>query len=108
MLNPFASMIEKQVSRMQENVEQALGELGQLTLEGRSEDGLIIVHVNGLGDPLNIEIADEALAADKATLQTAICAAVADALRHAHQAKREKLSQATPLGALGIDLPDGL
>ena len=109
MLNPFASMIEKQVARMQENIEQALGELAQVIVEGRSDDGLVIAHVNGLGDPLDIEIADELLAtADKAALQTAVCTAMADALRHAREAKRDKISQATPLGALGVELPDGL
>ena len=99
MLNPFASMIEKQVARMQENIEEALAELAQIVVEGRSEDGHVIAH----------EIADEMLATgDKAALQTAVCMAMAEALRHARDAKREKIGQATPLGAMGIELPEGL
>ncbi len=109
MLNPFASMIEKQVARMQENIEQALAELAQVVLEGRSEDGLVLAHVSGLGDPIDLEIADELLATgDKCALQTAVCTAMAEALRHARDAKREKIGQATPLGAMGIELPEGL
>ena len=109
MLNPFAALIEKQVAHMQENIEQALAELAQVVLEGRSEDGFVIAHVTGLGDPIDLEIADEILATgDKAALQTAVCTAMSEALRHAREAKREKIGQATPLGAMGIELPEGL
>jgi DNA-binding YbaB/EbfC family protein len=109
MLNPFAAMIEKQVARMQENVEQALCELAQEVVEGRSENGLVVVHVNGLGDPIDLQIADELFATgDRVALQDSVCEAMTDALRRAREVKRDKISRATPLGALGVELPDGL
>ncbi len=45
-------------------------------------------------------------AEDVELLNDLVCAAVRDAIRKAADAKKKKIAENTPLGALGIELPD--
>ena len=107
MFNPLEALIQKHVERFQQGLQQALQELAAAVVEATSDDGAVRVKVDGLGNLLVVEISDELLSPDaRERLQQLIMDCVQDALDRARQLKRDKISQHTPLGAMGIDLPD--
>ena len=107
MLNPLEALIQRQVERFQQGLQQAMEELAQAAVEAASDDGAVRVKVDGLGNVLAVEIADQVLTPEaRDRLQQLITECVQEALDRARQLKREKISQHTPLGALGVELPD--
>ena len=107
MLNPLEALIQKQLQRFQQGLQQALEELAAAVVESASEDGTVRVKVDGLGNLVAVEISDELLTPQaREQLQRLIIDCVQDALDRARQLKRDKISQHTPLGAMGIELPD--
>lgn len=94
---------------MSQNIGTALQELAATEVEGSAGGGAVRVHMTGGGEVLRVEIAEAATQpGDRELLQDLVCAAMRDAVARAARLRKEKLAQATPLGALGIDLPDVL
>ncbi len=107
MFNPLEALIQKQVERFQQGLQQALQELAAAVVEAASDDGAVRVKVDGLGNLLAVEISEQLLTPEaRERLQQLITECVQDALDRARQLKRDKISQHTPLGAMGIELPD--
>ena len=107
MRNPIQAMIEKQVDTFRETLADAMEELQQAEVTGSAGGGVVRTHMTGDGKLLDVEIAPEVVdPKDVELLQDLICAAMRDALAKAAELKREKIMSATPLGNLGVDLPD--
>ncbi|MCD6352215.1 MAG: YbaB/EbfC family nucleoid-associated protein [Armatimonadetes bacterium] len=107
MLNPLEALISKQLARFQEGLAQTMVELGEAVIEGTAAEGRIVVRVSGLGQVLGMEIAPElATAENTEELAALVVEAINDALAQARELKRQKLAANTPLGAMGVDIPD--
>ena len=107
MRNPIQAMIEKQVASFQQDLAEAMEELQGAEITGSAGGGVVKVRMTGDGKVLDTEIAPEVVdAADIELLQDLVCAAFRDALGKAAELKREKIMSATPLGAMGVELPD--
>ncbi len=107
MRNPIQAMIEKQVAGFQQDLAEAMEELQGAEILGSAGGGVVKVRMTGDGKVLDTEIAPEVVdAEDIELLQDLVCAAFRDALGKAAELKREKIMSATPLGAMGVDLPD--
>ncbi len=107
MLNPFQKIIETQLESVQKQIGQAMDELRRMELEASAGGGAVTVRVTGLGEILDVKIDPEVIAGgDVELIQDLVCAGVREALRKASEMKREKVMAATPLGAMGMELPD--
>lgn len=105
--NPFQKLIESQVGAMQENLQKAMQELESTTVEASVGGGVVKCVMTGTGQLLEISI-DRAVvnADDVELLEDLVASAVRDCLARAAALKREKVMAATPLGQLGVELPD--
>lgn len=105
--NPLQKFIESQVGAMQENVAKAMTELENATVESSVGGGVVRCEMTGSGQLLEIKIDPSVVNADDIELlEDLVTAAVRDCAAKAQSLKKEKLMAATPLGALGMDLPD--
>jgi nucleoid-associated protein EbfC len=109
MRNPLQSLMEGQFAQMSQKIGVALQELAATEVEGSAGGGAVKVRLTGGADVLGVEISEAAVQpGDLELLQDLVCAAMRDAMGKVLQLRKDKLAQATPLGALGIDLPDML
>ena len=107
MRNPLQSMIEGQLGSMSKNIAKALEELEATELEGSAGGGAVRVKITGGGEVLGVEISPTAVQeGDLELLQDLVLAAVRDAIAKSQALKRDKLMGATPLGALGVEMPN--
>ena len=107
MRNPFQAMIENQVANFQAQLTEAMAELAEMEIEGSAGGGAVKVTLTGGGEVLRVAIDPEVLKEqDVELLQDLVCAALRDGLTRVSETKREKIMRATPLGALGMELPD--
>jgi DNA-binding protein YbaB len=107
MLNPFEAIIQKQLARFEEGLAHAMTELAEAIVEATTPDGLVVVRASGMGEILEIRIADSLLGNGSAEKVAALLrATVNEALGRARQLKRQVIAQRTPVGALGIEMPD--
>lgn len=107
MKNPFQSLIESQLANFQEGLTRALEELQAEELEGSAGGGAVTVRITGMGEVTAVRIDPAVVNADDVELlNDLVCAAVRDAVRKASEMKKAKIAENTPLGALGVDLPD--
>jgi nucleoid-associated protein EbfC len=107
MRNPLQQMIEGQLGNMSRNIAQAMQELEATELEGSAGGGAVRVKITGVGEVIGVEIAPTAMEqGDVELLQDLVCAAVRDAIAKALDVKRKRVMEATPLGNMGLELPD--
>lgn len=107
MLNPFQKLIESQVGAIQENVAKAMQELEVAEVESSVGGGVVKCRMTGLGQLTELKIDPSVVNADDVELlEDLVAAAVRDCAARAAALKREKIVGATPLGAMGVDLPD--
>lgn len=107
MRNPIQAMIQNQIASFQQGITQAMEELAQAEVEGSAGGGAVKVTATGMGEVTKVSIDPQVVdPEDVELLQDLVCAAVHEALRKAGELKRERIMGATPLGSLGIDLPD--
>jgi DNA-binding protein YbaB len=107
MLNPFEALIQKQVARFQEGFEQALAELAEMTVEVQAGEGALVLRANGLGELLDVKIAEQLLVPENRCLvERLIAEAVSELVRKTKDLKRERIAERTPLGSLKVELPD--
>ena len=100
-------MLENQFAQVTQNLSVAMEELESVQLTGAAGGGAVKVTVTGSGQVLKVEIAPAAVEPkDIELLQDLVCAAMRDAMAKATAMRREKLMQASPLAALGANLPD--
>lgn len=107
MLNPFEALIQKQIARFQEGIEQALAELAEMTVEVAAGDGAVVMRANGLGERLEVEISQQLLTPEnRCQIERYVAEAVCELMRKTKDLKRERIAERTPLGSLKVELPD--
>jgi nucleoid-associated protein EbfC len=105
--NPFQKLIESQVGAMQENIQRAMQELEVARVESSVGGGVVRCAMSGTGQLIEIKIDVSVVTPDDVELlEDLVAAAVRDCQTRAAQLKREKLMAATPLAALGAEMPD--
>lgn len=107
MRNPIQAMIQNQIASFQQGLTEAMEELGRTEVEGSAGGGAVKVKVTGTGEMTQVAIDPQVVDREGIELlEDLVCAAVREALRKAAELKRERIMAATPLGQLGVDLPD--
>lgn len=106
MLN-IQKMLEGQLGNMQQKMQEAVQELSETVVEASAGGGVVTARMTGNGELIEVCI-DEAVVdpEDVELLQDLVTAAVREALKNALELKRQKIMEATPLGKMGIDMPD--
>lgn len=105
--NPFQKLIESQVGAIQENVAKAMQELEVAEVESSVGGGVVRCKMTGSGQLTELKIDPSVVSADDVELlEDLVAACVRDCVAKAAALKREKIMGATPLGALGVELPD--
>ncbi|MCK4744255.1 MAG: YbaB/EbfC family nucleoid-associated protein [Sulfuriflexus sp.] len=94
----------KQAQKMQENMQKAQEELGNMEVVGKAGGGMVEVTMTGRHDVKRVSIDDVLLTEDKDMLEDLIAAAVNDAVQMVEKTSSEKMS-----GMMGgMSLPPGL
>lgn len=89
----------QQAQQMQQQMENAQHELGEVTVTGSAGGGLVEASVTGLGELTGLKISPEAAdPQDTETLADLVIAAIRDANAQAEALQQDKLG---PLAALG-------
>ena len=105
--NPLQKFIESQIGAVQENVAKAMAELETAVVESSVGGGVVRCQMTGTGQLTELKIDPSVVnPEDVELLEDLVAAAVRDCSAKATMLKREKLMAATPLGALGMDLPN--
>jgi len=92
---------------IQANLQKAMQELEVATVESSVGGGVVRCKMSGTGQLLELRIDPSVVNADDIELlEDLVTSAVRDCQARAGELKREKIMGATPLGALGIELPD--
>ncbi len=82
-------------------------ELSAVEVEGSAGGGAVKVKMTGMGQITEVTIDPQVVDSDEIELlQDLVCAAMREAVRKASELKRERIMNSTPLGGLGVDLPD--
>jgi hypothetical protein len=106
MRNPFFSLIENQVAGMQQQVAAAMEELAATEIEGSAGGGAVKIIMTGAGAVVRVDLDPSVLSEEAELVQDLFAAAMQDVVAKVSALKREKILSATPLGAMGVDIPD--
>ncbi|MAF17168.1 MAG: YbaB/EbfC family nucleoid-associated protein [Marinomonas sp.] len=93
----------RQAQKMQENMQKAQEEIGNMEVEGQAGAGLVKVTMTGRHDVKRVSIDDSLFEDDKEMLEDLIAAAINDAVRNIETASKDKMSEATA----GMPIPPG-
>ena len=102
MKGPLGNLM-KQAQQMQENLQKAQEEIGNMEVTGEAGAGMVSVVINGRHDVKRVTIEPQLLQEDKEMLEDLLAAAVNDANRRLEDISKEKLSGLTA----GFNLPPG-
>jgi hypothetical protein len=102
MKNPLGNLM-KQAQQMQENMQKAQEELGNMEVTGQAAGGLVSVVMTGRHDVKRVSINDSVMQEDKDILEDLLAAAVNDAVHKVEQETKEKMASLTS----GMGLPPG-
>ena len=94
----------KQAQKMQENLQKAQEELGNLEIVGESGGGLVQVIMTGRHEVRRVTIDDSLLQDDRDMLEDLVAAAINDAVHKVEKTVQEKFSGMTA----GMGLPPGM
>jgi len=93
----------KQAQKMQEDMQKAQQEMGNIEVTGQSGGGLVKVTMTCKHDVKRIEIDDSLIGDDKDMLEDLVTAAVNDAVHTVEKTTQDKFSGLTD----GLNLPAG-
>ncbi|RDL45711.1 YbaB/EbfC family nucleoid-associated protein [Marinomonas piezotolerans] len=93
----------RQAQKMQENMQKAQEEIGNMEVEGTAGAGLVKVIMTGRHDVKRVSIDDSLFEDDKEMLEDLVAAAMNDAVRNIEQTSKDKMAQATE----GMPIPPG-
>ena len=93
----------KQAQKMQEDMQKAQQEMGNVEVTGQSGGGMVKVTMTCKHDVKRIEIDDSLVGDDKDMLEDLVAAAVNDAVRNVEKTTQDKFSGLTD----GLNLPAG-
>ena len=91
----------KQAQKMQENMQKAQEELGNMEIPGESGGGVVQVIMTGRYEVRRVKIDDSLLADDKDMLEDLVAAAINDAVHKVEKTTQEKFAGMTA----GMNLP---
>jgi len=94
----------RQAQQMQENMQKAQEELGNIEVTGQSGGGMVTVTMNCKYRVRKIRIDDSLIGEDREMLEDLAAAAVNDATRRVEETVQEKFSGM----AAGLSLPAGM
>ncbi len=90
---PGMGNLQKQVQKMQEDMERLQGELAAQRLETTAGGGMVKVLTSGAGEVLEIKISPEAVdPSDVEMLEDLVVTAVRDAIRKAQDNQTQKMN----------------
>ena len=94
----------KKAQKMQEDMQKAQEELGDMEVTGKAGGGMVTVVMTGRHDVKRVSIDDSVLSEDKDMLEDLVAAAVNDAVQQVEKTSSEKMS-----GMMGgMQLPPGM
>lgn len=94
----------KQAQAMQENMQKAQAELGQLSATGESGGGMVKVTMNGRHEVSRVQIEPQVIGDDREMLEDLLAAAINDATHRIDAAIQQKMSGVMA----GMQLPPGM
>lgn len=94
----------KQAQKMQENMQKAQEELGNIEVTGQAGGGMVSVVMTGKHEVKRVSIDDSLLGEDRDMLEDMIAAAVNDAVQRVEKTNKDKMSSLTA----GMPLPPGM
>jgi nucleoid-associated protein EbfC len=94
----------KEAQKMQQRMQAAQQELGELKVEGRSGGDMVALVLNGRHQILDLTIQPAALDEDPEFLSELVIAAYNDALKKVEEASKKKITSLTE----GLNLPTDL
>lgn len=94
----------KQAQKMQEDMQKAQEEIGNLEVTGESGGGLVKVTMTGRHEARRVEIDASLIGDDKDMLEDLIAAAINDATHRVEAMTQERMSGMTS----GLNLPAGM
>jgi DNA-binding YbaB/EbfC family protein len=95
--------IMQQAQKMQEDMQKAQEELGNLEVQGESGGGMVTILMTGKREVRKVSIDDSLVGDDKDMLEDLVAAAINDAVHKVAKLKKEKMADLTS----GIPLPPG-
>ena len=103
-MKPGFGNLMRQAQQMQENIQKAQAELGNLEVTGESGGGMVKVQMNGKHEVRGVTLDPGALGDDREMLEDLIAAAINDAVHKVQARVQEKMAGAMA----GMALPPGL
>lgn len=94
----------KQAQAVQQNLQKAQEQVGQITATGEAGGGMVKITVNGKHEATRVELDPALLQEDKEMLEDLIVAAINDATHKVGVAVNEKMAGAMA----GLQLPPGM
>ncbi len=85
----------KKAQQIQDDAKILQQELESMQIQGQSEDGLVVVTMSGNQEPLNVEIAEEALTRGASEVSALVTVAIKDAYDKSTTIMREKMESLT-------------
>jgi len=95
--------IMQQAQKMQEDMQKAQEELGNLEVQGESGGGMVSILMTGKREVRKVNIDDSLVGDDKDMLEDLVAAAINDAVHKVAKLKKEKMADLTS----GIPMPPG-
>lgn len=103
-INQNLGNLMKEAQKLQQRMQEAQQQLGQLVVRGESGGGMVLVEMNGRHDVTKVKIKPTLLEEDPEMLEDLIAAAVNDAVRKIEKASKDKIGQLTA----GLNIPTDL
>ncbi len=103
-INDNLSNLMKEAQKMQQRMQEAQQQLTELSVMGKSGNGMVTVKMNGRHDVLEVKIKPSLMEEDVEMLEDLVAAAFNDAVRQIEKASKEKISQLTA----GLNIPTDL
>ena len=100
-INQNLGNLMKEAQKMQQRMQEAQQQLGQLIVTGEAGGGMVKIEMNGRHDIIKVKINPSLMEEDPEMLEDLIAAAVNDAVRKVEKASKEKISQLTA----GLNIP---
>ena len=105
MLKGNMSKLLKQAQDMQQKLEEAQSQLGDIVVDAEAGGGMVSVKINGNQEILELTIDEEAYDEDKELLEDLIVSAINKGLRKAKNDSQEKISSITGGMMGGLKIP---
>ena len=105
MLKGNMSKLLKQAQDMQQKLEEAQSQLGDIVVDAEAGGGMVSVKINGNQEILELTIDDEAYEEDKELLEDLIVSAINKGIKKAKNDSQEKMSSITGGMMGGLRIP---